>query len=140
MQLMFFRSLWGMTEASQLAALERIRAGGYDGVEMRAPEAAHERQELRTQLAALGLDLIVQQHTSGDTPAAHARSFELLYRRAAELRPRFVNSHTGKDYYTSAENAAILRRAQELEASWGYRSRMKSTVGGQPFLRLPPKR
>ena len=111
MQLMFFRSLWGMTETSLEDGLKRIKAGGFDGVEMRAPEKPPERQALRGLLDDLGLELIVQQHTVGQTPAEHLASFEALYQRALDLRPRFINSHTGKDYYTTPENAAILRLA-----------------------------
>lgn len=119
MELRFFRGLWGMTEVSQEASLRRIQAAGFDGVEMHAPEDPGERQALRDLLDELGLDLIAQQQTVGQSPAEHARSFETLYRRAVDLRPRFVNSHTGKDFYTSAENAAIFCRAAELETEIG---------------------
>jgi sugar phosphate isomerase/epimerase len=119
MKLLFFRSLWGMVETGLEDRLKRIKTGGFDGVEMNAPDEPAQRQALRALLDALGLELIVQQHTTGQTPAEHLASFEALYRRALDLHPRFINSHTGKDYYTTAENAAILRRAVEMESELG---------------------
>lgn len=119
MQLLFFRSLWGMVDDTLESSLKRIKAGGYDGVEMRAPDHVDERRALRALLDEIGLDLIVQQHTTGQTPAEHLASFEALYQRAVDMRPRLVNSHSGKDYYTTGENAAILRRGVELERALG---------------------
>lgn len=96
-----------------------IAGAGFDGVEMGAPEHADERRELRHRLDDLGLDLVADVWTRGASFTEHAESFEAQYRRNVELGPRLVSSQTGKDHYTTTENLAILRRAQELEEELG---------------------
>src|SRR5512146_2089033 len=101
-----------MTQPSLEANVRKIKEAGYDGVETAVPVDTGERQALRDLLDELGLDLIVQMYTVGKTPEEHAASFEERYWRAAELRPRMVNSHTGKDFYSTDENLLILKRAE----------------------------
>ncbi len=119
LRIKYFHALWGMALPTLEANLRGIREGGFDGVEMGVPEDADERRELGTLLGRLGLQLIVQQWTAGSSPQEHAWSFEQQYRRAAELRPPLVNSHTGKDYFSTAENLLVFSRARELEQELG---------------------
>lgn len=119
MEIKYFCATWGMTLPTLEANVRKIKAAGYDGVETSAPEDAGERQALRALLDESGLDLIAQMHTVGDTPEEHAASFEEGYCRAVELRPRMVNSHTGRDFFTTDENVMILKRAEALEHEAG---------------------
>jgi sugar phosphate isomerase/epimerase len=119
LQIKYFRGLWGMTLPSLAANLERIKEGGFDGVEMGVPEQAAQQRELRSLLERLDLLLIAQQWTRGGSVQEHGESFEAQYRRAAGLAPLLVNSQTGKDYYTTAENLGIMRRARALEEELG---------------------
>jgi len=121
MKIKYIRGLWGMEQPSLKANLETIKAGGFDGVEMGAPAERSQRLELRSLLADLGLGLIVQQWTGGNSPQEHAASFEEQYNRAVEMEPLFVNSQTGKDFYTTAQNLVVFQRAAELEQSRGVR-------------------
>jgi sugar phosphate isomerase/epimerase len=99
--------------------LDAIRGGGFDAVEMGVPADAPERRTLRSALARTGLGLIAQQWTAGRTPEEHARSFEEQYRRAVELGPRFVNSHTGRDIFSLEQNLVVFRAAAKLEREAG---------------------
>jgi sugar phosphate isomerase/epimerase len=119
MQIKYFAATWGMTLPSLEANVRKIKAGGYAGVEMGAPASAAERQALRALLDELGLDLIVQVYTTGGTPEEHAASFEVFYCQAVELRPRMINSHTGKDFFSPDENMQVLKRAEALEREMG---------------------
>ena len=107
MRILYFRGTWGMEEPTLEASLHRIKAGGFDGVEMGAPVDPGERVALRRLVDDLGLELIIQQWTAGSTPAEHALSFEEQYCRAVELHPLLVNSQTGKDHFSTAENVAL---------------------------------
>jgi sugar phosphate isomerase/epimerase len=125
LRIKYFHGLWGMSLPTLEANLRRIREAGFDGVEMGVPEEAGERRALGSLLGRLGLELIAQQWTVGSSsqPAIaapeHATSFEQQYRRAAELRPLVVNSHTGKDYYGTEENLQVFQRARRLEEELG---------------------
>jgi sugar phosphate isomerase/epimerase len=115
----WFHALWGMSLPTLEGNLRRIREGGFDGVEMGVPEDAEERRELALLLGRLGLELIAQQWTRGGSGMEHAESFEQQYRRAAGLRPLLVNSHTGRDFFSTAENLSIFLRARKLEEELG---------------------
>ena len=119
MRILFVRGMWGMEGPSLEGRLQAIREGGYDAVEMGVPEEAAERDALRAALRASGLALVAQQWTTGRTPEEHARSFELQYRRAAELAPLFVNSHTGRDFFSLEENLVVFRAAARQESDVG---------------------
>jgi sugar phosphate isomerase/epimerase len=119
MQVKYFRGTWGMALLSLEANLQKIKEGEFDGVEMSIPANPNERRVLHRLLDELGLELVAQQYTSGNTPEEHIQSFEQQYRRAAELHPLLVNSHTGKDYYSPAENVRIMHHAEQLENELG---------------------
>jgi sugar phosphate isomerase/epimerase len=146
MHITYIGTTWGQELPSLQATLERVKEGGYDGVEMGVPVDASGRKELRRVLDDLGLALVAQQWTQGSSPEEHARSFEEQYRRGVELEPLLVNSHTGKDAWTTAENVVILRKAEELERDTGvpvaheiHRGRMTfSTVAVMALLDAMP--
>jgi len=119
MEIQYFRAMWGMDRPSLAANLCAIRAGGFDGVEMGVPADPEERAELRGLLTELGLSLVVQQWTRGDTPEEHADSFEQQYRAAVDLGPLLVNSQSGRDIYSTAENLLVIDRGHALEAELG---------------------
>jgi len=118
-EIKFVHGLWGLDLPSLEANLRLIRSGGFEAVEMGVPEAAADQEKLRGLLGEIGLGLIAQQWTRGASPREHAESFEQQYRRAIALHPLFVNSHTGKDWFSPAENLTILRRAAELAGEGG---------------------
>jgi sugar phosphate isomerase/epimerase len=119
MQILYIASTWGVELPTVRATLEMIKEGGFDGVEIGAPADPTERSNLRRMLDDLGLELVVQQWTQGATPEEHARSFEEQYRCGSELGPILINSHTGKDTWTTEENAVVFRKAAALEAETG---------------------
>jgi sugar phosphate isomerase/epimerase len=147
MKLMFFRATWGMAETTLEMQLAKIRSGGFDGVEMGAPEDPVQRKELRRLLDAHALSLVTQIWTAGNTPAEHARSFEEQYRRAAELQPRWVNAHTGKDFFSMQENLSLVTLAESLERQVGvpivhevHRGRMTfSAPATEALLQAAPR-
>jgi sugar phosphate isomerase/epimerase len=146
MDVIYIGTTWGQEHLTVEATLEKIKAGGYDGVEMGALPDPAERKKLRTMLDRLGLKFVAQQWTQGRTPEEHARSFEEQYRRSIELNPILVNSHTGKDSWRASENAVVLKKAKELEQEAGvpvaheiHRGRMTfSTVAVMDLIDAVP--
>lgn len=119
MQIKYVRSLWGMELPALAANLAMIKDGGFDGVEMGVPASVAQREELCHLLDKLDLALVVQQWTEGASPLEHLNSFEGQYRLGAEFKPLLINAHTGKDYFTTAENLVILQHAKNLEQERG---------------------
>lgn len=121
MKILYFRSTWGLEDLPTLAArFARIKAGGFDGVEVDVPLEMETCREARRCLDDLGLEVVAQQwRTRGRTVAEHVAGFEEQYERARELRPLFLNSHTGCDHFSLEENLAIFDHATALAAAGG---------------------
>jgi hypothetical protein len=136
MRILYARGMWGMDKPDLAANLQTIKDGGFDAVEMGVPAAAAERTALQEGLARTGLAFIAQQWTVGATPEEHARSFEEQYRRAADLSPLFVNSHTGKDHYTLEQNLVVFKAAERLEKEVGIRV-LHETHRGRALFSAP---
>lgn len=114
MQLVLVKSTWGMEEPLP-AALERMAAAGYDGVEIVVPpfppvDAATQRATVR----ASGLEP-VPLVLGPDTRDAYRASIEA----AASYGPRQITSHTGVDAWSDAEAVDFLGWALELEREIG---------------------
>lgn len=136
MKMLFVRGMWGMEKPSLEANLQAIRDGGFDAVEMGVPADTAERGALRAGLERTGLALVAQQWTTGRTPEEHARSFEEQYRRAADLRPLFVNSHTGRDFFSLEQNLVVFRAAERLEQDLGVKV-LHETHRGRALFSAP---
>jgi sugar phosphate isomerase/epimerase len=118
MQIKYFLGTWGM-EGPLESSVRAIHAAGFEGVETAVPQDPESCGRFNALLKDLGLALVAQVYTTGNSPQDHARSFEEQYRRATSLQPVFVNSHTGKDYYSLSENQTIYRHVNRLVAELG---------------------
>jgi hypothetical protein len=147
MKLLFFHSTWGLDLPTPEEKFSKIKAAGFDGVELGVPNTVKECQRIRSALEEAGLAAIVQQWTSGRNADEHVRSFEQQYERAVTLAPLFVNSHTGKDYFSGEENLEIFDAAAQLESAAGlpvlhetHRGRaLFSAASTSVFLSLRPE-
>ena len=121
MKLLFFRSVWGLEDCPTLEdKFKRIKAGGFDGVELDVPLEVETCKRARQALEDLGLAVVAQQwRSSGATVAEHTASFEPQYERALLLQPLYLNSHTGRDHFTFEENLEIFDHASALAARYG---------------------
>jgi hypothetical protein len=119
MKLQWIATAWGLEGMAAAEKIRRAREAGFDGLETGVPVDPKERRELCTLLEENGLILVAQQWTAGADAAAHARSFEEQYKRAVETRPLMVNSHTGRDIFTIAQNREIFAAASKLEKEFG---------------------
>jgi sugar phosphate isomerase/epimerase len=116
MKILYFRSVWGMDDCPTLdAKFRKIRAGGFDGVELDVPLDLETCKRARQSLDETGLAVVAQQwRSTGKTVAEHTASFEQQYERALMLKPLYLNSHSGCDHFTTEENLAIFDHANEL--------------------------
>lgn len=120
MQILYFCSVWGLDAPTIEAKLRRIKAGGFDGVELEVPLDADTCRRARRCLDDLGLAVVAQQwRTAGRTPEEHMASLEPQYERARLLQPLYLNSHTGCDHFTREQNLAVIDHAESLARQHG---------------------
>jgi len=148
MNILFFRSVWGLEEPTVEARLEKIKRGGFDGVELEVPLDAETCKRARKTADDLGLFIVAQQwRTVGKTAAEHQASFEPQYERALILKPLYLNSHTGCDHFLFEENLEIFDHANALAQKHGvevyhetHRGRaLFSAPAAMKFLEARPK-
>jgi sugar phosphate isomerase/epimerase len=134
-KILYFHSVWGLEHLPSLAdRLKKIKDGGFDGVELDVPLDLETCRRARQSLDELGLAVIAQQwRASGHTVAEHQASFEQQYERALALKPLYLNSHTGCDYFTLEENLALFDHATALTKKHGLEVRHETHRGRALF-------
>ncbi len=142
MQIQIFAPHWGSNDLAPDVFIERVLAAGFDGVEMSLPLDPQQRDDWTTRIAAAGLQLIAQQWETVFHPAfdAHRAALASYLNNACAARPLFVNSHTGKDFYTREQNLALIALAAEIAASHGVpvvHEIHRSRFSGHPMLLMP---
>ncbi|WP_214072916.1 sugar phosphate isomerase/epimerase [Mucilaginibacter sp. dw_454] len=111
---------WGHEQMPLLAFLDKIRDAGYDGIDTWIPENTADKRILFDYLQANELYMISHQHRAqGNTFAAFKASFVKELHECAGPGPLLINSHTGKDYFSLAQNLELIDAAQEFSAKTG---------------------
>ena len=119
MELILTRHLWGVTWPWE-DAFPAFKAQGFTAIESSLPALA-ERARLRGLLDQHEFPFIAQIFTVGVDVAEHLASFRSQIREARELKPRFINAHTGSDAWSMDEmrrfyDAAIVIEREERVA------------------------
>jgi sugar phosphate isomerase/epimerase len=105
------------------SVIAKIKEAGYDGVEIGFPVRDYAKQTEILQLAQEAGMITIAQHydADGETPEEYTSSYTSHLLFLASLRPTFINTQTGKDYFSFEENAAILEKAFAIEKQTGIR-------------------
>ena len=120
MQVKFFCPQWGSKTMPFLAFIKLAKKEGYDGVEISFPDAKDSQKEYLSILADYGMPYIVQHHETDknnldDYLEEYTRRMEIL----ADVKPLFINSQTGKDFFSFEDNCRIIEKANEIEEKSG---------------------
>ena len=142
MRIQIFAPQWGNNELPAKVFIDKVLEAGFDGIEMSLPLDAALREEWTGRIADAGLALIAAQWETvfhNDFKQHRAALAELL-ENACLARPVLVNTHTGKDYYSQAQNAELIELAMEISARHGVpivHEIHRSRFSGHPMLLLP---
>jgi len=142
MDIQIFATHWGSNEMTPAAFVERVVAAGFDGIEMSLPSDPGLREEWTGRIAEARLGLIAQQWETVFHPRfeEHRAALDALLNNACAARPLLVNSHTGKDYYSAAQNRALIALASSISSKHGVpivHEIHRSRFSGHPMLLLP---
>ena len=142
MEIRIFAPHWGSNALAPQAFIDKVVAAGFDGVEMSLPQDDAQRDDWLRRIGDAGLGLIAQQWETVFHPQfdAHKTALAALLNNACAARPLFVNSHTGKDHYSAAQNLELLAMAEAIGARHGVpvvHEIHRSRFSGHPMLLLP---
>jgi sugar phosphate isomerase/epimerase len=116
----FFCPLWGSNSLPYSRFFSNVKESGYDGVEMSLPLVKVEKSEILSLLNDYGLDLVAQHHETSDSKLLpHKENFRKHLYNLAEAGPLFINSQTGKDYFSFEENSELIEIASQVEKETG---------------------
>ena len=120
MDTLFFCTRWGQASIPWDAFARKVKAAGYDGIETDLPATDKERNEVLNAIAANNLFLIAQHwETVTENFEQHLEEYKERIERLAAAEPLFINSQTGKDYYSFAQNEALLQVAETIAQQTG---------------------
>jgi sugar phosphate isomerase/epimerase len=100
----------------------KVKDAGYDGVEMSLPMEPGRKEEILGFMKKFDLQLIAQHW---ETLTADYESHQEEYRQKlvnlATGNPLFINTQTGKDFFTYEQNADLLQIADEVSREYGVK-------------------
>jgi sugar phosphate isomerase/epimerase len=142
MRIEVFAAHWGNNELPADVFIDRVKAAGFDGIEMSLPLDVTERDAWTSSIAAAGLGLIVGQWETALAPdfTSHRAALTERLHNACAARPIHINSQTGKDYFTAQQNRELLELAQDIARQHGvpiYHETHRSRWSAHPALALP---
>lgn len=122
MNLQFFCPRWGSEALSYEAFFEKVKAAGYDGVEMSLPLEESERDQIVTLIKRYGLLLIGQQwECTLSATEDYEADYEKYLRNLTEVQPLLINSQSGKDFFSTEHNIKIIELADQIAEETGAR-------------------
>lgn len=112
----YFMPRWGNDDKPLDAFFKSVKEAGYDGVEMTIPSGEYQQADIKGLLNKSGLQLIAQHASQSPKcpPDEYISEMKKELHQLAALQPLFINSHTGKDYYTYEENCEIIEEVESI--------------------------
>lgn len=141
-KLHIFAAHWGHAGKPAQQFIDEVKAAGFDGIEMSLPADDAEWAHWLERIRDAGLLLITQQWETvfHSDFTQHKTALESLLRRACAAQPLMVNSHTGKDWYSVAQNQELIALTAAISQETGVRivhEIHRSRFSGHPALMAP---
>jgi sugar phosphate isomerase/epimerase len=126
MEIKYLCTYWGQAPLTAEAFLKKLIEAGYDGIEIDLPDDPSFISDLNRQcenLAASNVSLtVVAQMVFAPQKETVDENIARMLRRlheVAALHPSFINSQTGKDFYSFDENCRIIEASMNFSAQSG---------------------
>lgn len=138
MEIKILCPLWGHEHLPVADFVRKVKAAGYDGIDTWIPEDPAVKRQLLDALQQQELCLVSHQHQAqGNNFATFKASFRHYLEFSAEGGPLLINSHTGKDYFSLADNLELIDIAREFSEKKGIEvahETHRGRVGFSPFI------
>jgi sugar phosphate isomerase/epimerase len=118
MKTLFYCPYWGMESMPLAEAAKKVKAAGYDGMEVAlGPDKVADAKVVRDQK----LDLVLLAFGGGPTFSEHKKQYRTDLQKIAAAKPRYINSHTGHDYFSYEQNCELIQVADEVQQATGVK-------------------
>lgn len=129
MKINYCCTYWGCEQNSPNVFVDKVLAAGYEGIEISLPPAT----ETFTPLFLKELEgirnenpdfIFIAQHLTApgtDSVEQYIRNMEKNLLELSSYHPTFINSHTGKDFYSFDDNCRVLEAALTMSQKTGVR-------------------
>ncbi len=115
MNVKFFYPYWGSEYLPIEIFCEKVKSEGYDGVEMGLPSDKTKKEDILKALEIHELELIGQHYETVEPDfEKHKKIFVHNLEKLADSPSLFINSQTGKDYFTFDQNKALIDIANQV--------------------------
>ena len=126
MNIKYISTFWGCENQSAKEFLSNVISNGYDGVEINFPDNSEFIDEFTAEIENIRATInanfifIAQQVLSNKTESVIEYSNRMSERLEflAKLKPDFINSHTGKDYYDFSDNCKIIEITENISKKY----------------------
>ncbi|MCK9414146.1 MAG: sugar phosphate isomerase/epimerase [Prolixibacteraceae bacterium] len=122
MKIKFFCPIWGSENMDIKSFFAKVKDSGYDGVEMGLPIETERKEEVLALIKQFELQLIAQHwETLTADYEAHKKEYRHRLENLATGNPLFINTQTGKDFFTYEQNAGLIQIADEVSSEYGVK-------------------
>ena len=128
MNIKYSCTYWGCEKDDVNTFVDKVLAGGYDGVEIYLPTQSVFTEQFIAKLENIVLRkpdfiFIALQLSApvNETVDSYISRMEKELLELAAYQPKFINSHTGKDYYSFDDNCKVIEAALNISSKTGIR-------------------
>lgn len=123
MEKKYICTFWGKENLSPREFVLKAKKAGYDGVEMNVPFDEAFVMELKSALEEEQMLLVAQQWLppEKETVDEYMHRMSAYLKHLIALNPLFINSHTGKDFFSFDDNCRIIEECNSLSKESGIR-------------------
>jgi sugar phosphate isomerase/epimerase len=111
---------WGF-EGSVDALCAKVKKAGYDGLELWWPTKETDQKELFVALEKYQLKIAFLCGGSGPDFENHFAQYKKAVNEALTAKPLYINSHSGKDYFSFEQNAKLVEFTIERTEATGIK-------------------
>ena len=122
MEIKYICTYWGCEHLSAKQFLSNVVENGYDGVEINFPDDEHFISEFNAELECIrntvnsNFIFIAQQVLPNKKETVNEYIDRITQRLEflIQLKPNYINSHTGKDFFDFSDNCKIIEICNQL--------------------------
>lgn len=135
MKIKYICPFWGQESKSPTEFVNKAVEAGYNGVEVNVPDDKAFNKELLQQVEANNLKFVTQlwMMPLDEPPQTYAKKLETELLRRVDLNPAFINSHTGRDFYSFDDNCRIIEMCLKITQKTGIEIIHETHRGRFPF-------